>query len=44
MQAMATAKQKAKTVPEAMDLTMVEAVNRALARAMAEEETVIVLG
>lgn len=44
MQAMATAKQKAKTVPEAMDLTMVEAVNRALARAMAEDETVIVLG
>jgi pyruvate dehydrogenase E1 component beta subunit len=44
MQTMATAKQKAKTVPEAMDLTMVEAVNRALARAMAEDETVIVLG
>ncbi|MCK5274882.1 MAG: alpha-ketoacid dehydrogenase subunit beta [Alphaproteobacteria bacterium] len=41
---MATAKQKAKTVPEATDLTMVEAVNRALARAMAEDETVIVLG
>ena len=44
MQAMATAKQKAIAVPEAMDLTMVEAVNRALARAMTEDETVIVLG
>ncbi len=41
---MATAKQKAKTAPETMDLTLVEAVNRALARAMAEDETVIVLG
>ena len=41
---MAKAKQKAKIISEAMDLTMVEAVNRALIRAMAEDETVIVLG
>ncbi len=41
---MVTAKQKAKTIPEAMDLTMVEALNRALARAMAEDESVILLG
>jgi pyruvate dehydrogenase E1 component beta subunit len=41
---MVTTKQKAKTNPEATDLTMVEAVNRAMARAMAEDETVILLG
>lgn len=39
---MATPRQK--TIPEAMELTMVEAVNRALARAMAEDETVVLLG
>ena len=37
-------RQKTTTVPAAVELTMVEAVNRALARAMAEDETVILLG
>ena len=37
-------KQKAKTMVEAREVTMVEAVNRALARAMAEDENVVVLG
>ena len=41
---MVRTKQRKKTVSKTMDLTMVEAVNRALARAMAEDETVIVLG
>ena len=41
---MVRTKQRKKTVSKTMDLTMVEAVNRALARAMAEDEAVIVLG
>jgi pyruvate dehydrogenase E1 component beta subunit len=41
---METAKTKIMAVPEAMDLTMVEAVNRALTRAMAEDDAVILLG
>jgi pyruvate dehydrogenase E1 component beta subunit len=41
---MATPRQKRTTTSKTMELTMVEAVNHALARAMAEDETVILLG
>jgi len=37
-------KAKNKTAPQAVELTMVDAVNRALARAMAEDASVVVLG
>jgi 2-oxoisovalerate dehydrogenase E1 component beta subunit len=41
---MVTPRQKRTTASKAMELTMVEAVNRALARAMSEDDTVILLG
>ena len=41
---MASPRQKWQTAAELADLTLVEAVNRALARAMEEDETVVVLG
>jgi pyruvate dehydrogenase E1 component beta subunit len=41
---MASPRQKRQTAAEVADLTLVEAVNRALARAMEEDETVVVLG
>jgi len=41
---MASPRQKRQTAAELSDLTLVEAVSRALARAMEEDETVVVLG